>query len=124
MPGDLLPPLLLTKLVSPLPISWPISLTIKSSSDWPVFPLQPPPYIYIRLRAPRLLRPSCKSPYTCVRLRAPRLLRPSCESPGRPEYICIIKLLYTASLPKLLAQFLATVNVVAGRQSQLLPVCT
>ena len=27
-----------------------------------------------------------------------------------PEYICIIKLLYTASLPELLAQFLATVT--------------
>ena len=44
--GDLLPPLLLTKLVSPLPISWPVSLTVESSSDWPVFPLQPPPYVY------------------------------------------------------------------------------
>jgi len=41
-----------------------------------------------------------------------------------PEYICIIKLLYTASLPKLLAQFLATVNAAAGGQSQLLPICT
>ena len=40
------PPLLLTKLVSPLFISWPVSLTVKSSSDWPVFPLQPPPYVY------------------------------------------------------------------------------
>ena len=28
----------------------------------------------------------------------------------RPEYICIVKLLYTASLPELLAQFLATVT--------------
>jgi len=27
-----------------------------------------------------------------------------------PEYICIVKLLYTASLPELLAQFLATVT--------------
>jgi len=81
VPGDLLPPLLLTKLVSPLPISWPVSLTIESSSDWPVFPLQPPLYICIRLRAPRLLRP-CESPYTCVRLRALRLLRPFCELPG------------------------------------------
>jgi hypothetical protein len=36
---------------------------------------------------------------------------------GGLEYICIIELrelLYTASLPKLLAQFLATVNAVAG----------
>ena len=82
VPGDLLPPLLLTKLVSPTFISWPVSLTVETSSDWPVFPLQPPLYICIRLRAPRLLRPSCESPYTCVRLRAPRLLRPSCESPA------------------------------------------
>jgi len=44
--------------------------------------------------------------------------------PVRPEYICIIKLLYTASLPKLLAQFLATVNAAASGQSQLLPMCT
>jgi len=43
---------------------------------------------------------------------------------GRPEYIYIIKLLYTASLPELLAQFLATVNAVAGGQSQLLPIYT
>ena len=49
-PGDLLCPLLLTKLVSPLSISW------------PVVPLQPPPYVCIRSRAPRLLRPSCESP--------------------------------------------------------------
>ena len=41
-----------------------------------------------------------------------------------PEYICIVKLLYTASLPELLAQFLATVNAAAGGRSQLLPVCT
>ena len=44
-----------------------------------------------------------------------------------PEYICIIvlrELLYTASLPELLAQFFATVNAAAGGQSQLLPVCT
>ena len=34
-----------------------------------------------------------------------------------PEYICIVKLLYTASLPELLAQFLATVDVAAGGQS-------
>ena len=34
-----------------------------------------------------------------------------------PEYICIIKLLYIASLPELLAQFLATVNAAAGGQS-------
>jgi hypothetical protein len=38
VPGNLLPPLLLTKLVFPLFISWPISLTVKTSSDWPVFP--------------------------------------------------------------------------------------
>ena len=49
-PGDLLCPLLLTKLVSPLPISWPVSLTVESSSDWPVFPLQPPPYVCMRTR--------------------------------------------------------------------------
>ena len=58
-PDDLLCPLLLTKLVSPPFISWPVSLTVESSSDWPVFPLQPP----LRLRAPRLLRPSYESPY-------------------------------------------------------------
>ena len=29
---------------------------------------------------------------------------------GLPEYICIVELLYTASLPELLAQFLATVT--------------
>ena len=46
VPGNLLPPLLLTKLVSPLPISWPVSLTVETSSDWPVFPLQPP-HIYV-----------------------------------------------------------------------------
>jgi len=34
------------------------------------------------------------------------------------------ELLYIASLAKLLAQFLATVNAAAGGQSQLLPVCT
>jgi len=45
-------------------------------------------------------------------------------SKGPPEYICIIKLLYIASLPELLAQFLATVNAAAGGQSQLLPVYT
>ena len=32
------------------------------------------------------------------------------SNPVTPEYICIVKLLYTASLPKLLAQFLATVT--------------
>ena len=45
----------------------------------------------------------------------------------KPEYICIVvlrELLYTASLPELLAQFLTTVNAVAGGQSQLLPICT
>jgi len=36
---NLLFPLLLTKLVSPPFISWPISLTVESLSDWPVFPL-------------------------------------------------------------------------------------
>ena len=45
-PGDLLYPLLLTKLVSPLSISWPVSLTVESSSNWPVFPLQPP-HMYV-----------------------------------------------------------------------------
>ena len=44
-PGDLLCPLLLTKLVSPHFISWPVSLTVESSSDWPVFPLQPSPKV-------------------------------------------------------------------------------
>jgi len=44
--GDLLCPLLLTKLVSPLFISWPVSLTVESLSDWPMFPLQPPLYVY------------------------------------------------------------------------------
>ena len=43
---------------------------------------------------------------------------------AEPEYICIVELLYTASLPELLAQFLATVNAAAGGQSQLLPMCT
>ena len=63
VPGDLLPSLPLTKLVSPLSISWPVSLTVKSLSNWPVFPLQPPLYVYIRLRALCLLRPSCELPY-------------------------------------------------------------
>ena len=43
---NLLPSLLLTKLVSLLFISWPVSLTVKSLSNWPVFPLQPPLYVY------------------------------------------------------------------------------
>ena len=30
---------LLTKLVSPPFISWPVSLTVKALSDWPMFPL-------------------------------------------------------------------------------------
>src|SRR5437016_987070 len=67
VPGDLLPPLLLTKLMSPPFISWPVSLTIETLSDWPIFPLQPPLYVCIRLRAPRLLRPSYKSPYIYAR---------------------------------------------------------
>ncbi|OCK91676.1 uncharacterized protein K441DRAFT_664182 [Cenococcum geophilum 1.58] len=40
-----------------------MSLTVETSSDWPVFPLQPPLYVCIRLRAPRLLRPSYESPF-------------------------------------------------------------
>jgi hypothetical protein len=50
-PGDLLCPLLLTKLVSPPFVSWPVSLIVESSSDWPVFPLQPPHMYAERLRA-------------------------------------------------------------------------
>ena len=46
VPDDLLCPLLLSKLVSPLSINWPVSLTVESSSDWPMFPLQPLLYIY------------------------------------------------------------------------------
>jgi len=65
--GNLLPPLLLTKLVSPLSISWPVSLTVEPLSDWPMFPLQPPLYICIRLRAPRLLRPSYELPFDAIR---------------------------------------------------------
>ena len=52
-PGDLLCPLLLTKLVSPR--------SIRLSSPRPTglcFPCSLP----LRLRAPRLLRPSCESP--------------------------------------------------------------
>ena len=59
-PGDLLCHLLLTKLMSPLPI--------RLSSPRPTglcFPYSlPHMYACIRLRAPRLLRPSCESPYT------------------------------------------------------------
>ena len=58
-PGDLLYPLLLTKLVSPL--------FIRLLSPRPTglcFPYSlPHMYVYIRLRAPRLLRPSCELPY-------------------------------------------------------------
>jgi hypothetical protein len=61
-PGDLLCPLLLTKLVSPLPI--------RLLSPYPTglcFPCSlPHMYACIRLRAPRLLRPSYESPYICT----------------------------------------------------------
>ena len=52
-PGDLLCPLLLTKLVSPLPIR-----LLSPCPTGLCFPYSLP----LRLRAPRLLRPSCESP--------------------------------------------------------------
>ena len=66
VPDNLLLLLLLTKLVSPLLINWPVFLTVKSLFNWPVFPLQPPLYVCIRLRIPRLLRPSCELLYVYV----------------------------------------------------------
>ncbi|KAF2188448.1 hypothetical protein K469DRAFT_703043 [Zopfia rhizophila CBS 207.26] len=49
---------------------WPVSLTVESSSDWPVFPPKPPPTAGLcpchRLRAPRLLRPSCLNKFFAV----------------------------------------------------------
>ena len=87
MLSNLLFPFLLTKLISPLSISWPVFLTVKSLSNWPVFPLQPPLYVCIRLRVPRLLRPSYKSPYiyayqvACTTL-IKTLLWVACESPA------------------------------------------
>ena len=57
-------------------------------------------------------------------LTLPRKLVTKGRKRRLPEYICIVKLLYTASLPELLAQFLATVDAAAGGGSQLLPICT
>ena len=94
--GNLLYPLLLTKLISSLFISWPISLTIKSLSNQPMFPLQPPLYICIRLYILRLLRPFYKSPYIYIRLYIPHLLRPSYKLPFNT--IGPLKLAYISTL--------------------------
>ena len=55
--------------ISPPFISWLISLTIKSLSNQPIFPLQTHPYIYIyiRLHIPRLLKPSYKLPFDAIK---------------------------------------------------------
>ena len=69
---------------------------------------------------PNTLKLSPYSPPTVGRQEPLKLGLYSPLTVGRQawlKYICIIKLLYTASLPKLLAQFLATVDVVAGGQS-------
>src|SRR5271156_90106 len=64
VPGNLLPPLLLTKLVSPLFISCACvsnhRVLVRLAC---VSPTTSPIYVCIRLRAPRLLRPSYESPY-------------------------------------------------------------
>ena len=71
MPGNLLPPLLLTKLVSPLPISCACVSNCRVLVRLACVSFEPPPYVYAHMRI-------------CVRLRALRLLRPSYESPLTP----------------------------------------
>ena len=107
--------------MSPLFINWPISLTIKSLFNWPMFPLQPLLYIYIRLRVLRLLRPFYKSPYIYIyiyiRLHIPRLLKPSYKSlVSRLQITCKLnamgplKLAYVST-----AQSFACVSILLSR---------
>ena len=69
VPGDLLPPLLLTKLVSPL--------FVRLSSPRPtvpVFPLQPPPYVY-------MYQVMCTTPIETLLSRLIHMHQVACTTP-------------------------------------------